>query len=320
MNNVKSLILLIAVLQLFNSLSNSANAYNKARPVTFLDTFEHEFIGMKITTLGKKYGKASNVTELQTNVDNGGSTSIRQLDETSLPLKTEGYYQRNRDLGQIFIPKKQTQLKSIVIRTGPSENAVLYNTPGAEIFIQFFEISGTPIINDNGTPMGTNATHGFTSNHRADNYIDGIEYISLSSIYIGRIPTDFPITKDQNGNLLGNKGKLLYLRMELDSTLLLEANKIYGFMVGLIEAAPGRGFTLANNNKAGVTSAPSLNDSNTPYKGGWAFRREGNGALPPAMHPGTNPPADSATKRSLIVTVNSNNGQITKKVFINNIL
>jgi hypothetical protein len=61
-------------------------------------------------------------------------------------------------------------------------------------------------------------------------------------------------------------------------------------MVGFLEEGLGMGFTLANANRAAMSDEPSLDDRHTPYKGGWSYRREGDGTLPPTMVPGENPP------------------------------
>ncbi|NJM16148.1 MAG: hypothetical protein HC896_12910, partial [Bacteroidales bacterium] len=178
--------------------------------------------------IGKSYSKTAKVTEYQTQADMGGTTSIRSMDEAHLSWKTGGYYQRNRDIGQIFIPKKDTYVEGIVMRTGPSESAVLYNTPGAEVFIQFFEITGTPVINDNGTPVGTSSAHGYTTNHRADDFIDSIEYTSLPVIYKGIFPASIPNTRDAAGNHISDAGKLYYIRWKFASPKLLRPIKITG--------------------------------------------------------------------------------------------
>jgi len=263
---------------------NGNNNFNQANY-----HFVHDTISLE--SLGKNYKPGKNVTEDQSKADMGGNTSIRNESEEMLKWKTQGYYQRNRDIGQVFIPKKDTWVESIVFRTGPTENAVLYGTPGAPVFIQFFDITGTPVINNNGTPTGTQSTHGFSTNHRTDDFIEGIEYLSLPSIFVGFFPSEIQATKDENDNILGNIGRLHYIRWKFNEPLFFEANKIYGFIMGFAETGEGYGFTLANVNKAAISDPPSIDDKHTPYKGGWSFRREGDGTLPPSMIPGNNPPS-----------------------------
>ena len=248
-------------------------------------TTDYVFDTVYLEALGKNYEIGPAVTEYQDKANLSGNTSVRNVSHEELKWKTEGYFQRNRDLGQIFIPKKDTWVKSIVIRTGPAESAVLYDTPGSKVFLQFFDISGDPVINDNGTPKGTESTHGFNTNHRTDDYIEGVEYHSFPTIYTGFFPSEVPVTKDEFGNVLSNAGRLYYIRWTFREPVFFEANHRYGFMMGMMEPGLGKGFTLANANEAANSAVPSLDDAYTPYKGGWAFRREGDGTLPPSHGP-----------------------------------
>ena len=276
--------------------------YSCAQTLSFStksDSSRFVFDTVTVNMLGKKFEINRNVTEYQTDYGKTGNTSVRNISKEELSWKTQGYFMRNRDLGQLFIPKKDTWLKSIVLRTGPARSAVLYNTPGAKVFVQFFEISGTPVINDNGTPKGTPSTHGFNTNHRTDDYIEGIEYKIMDTIYVGTFPEDIPNTRDSTGATIGTEGNLVYLRWSFNNSIFFEANKRYGFMVGLLESGEGFGFTLANANRAAWGNVPSLDDANTPYKGGWAFRREGDGTLPPTMFPGEEPPNSDSLIQAL---------------------
>ncbi len=263
------------------------------------DTIQFVYDTIYLEAIGKKFDINKNVTEYQTQADMGGNTSVRNVSHEELSWKTQGYFQRNRDLGQMFIPKKDTWVQSIVVRTGPAESAVLYDTPGSKVFVQFFEVFGEPVINDNGTPKGTPSTHGFNTNHRTDDFIEGVEYKSFPTINRGVFPTEIPITKDKNGNALGDAGKLYYIRWSFQEPVLFKANHRYGFMMGFLETGLGLGFTLANANRAASSDVPSLDDRNTPYKGGWSFRREGDGTLPPTMVSGNNPPTSDSITESL---------------------
>jgi hypothetical protein len=57
--------------------------------------------------LGKSFQVHEFVTEYQSSADMGGNTSVRNVSNEELKWKTEGYYQRNRDLGQLFHTKKR---------------------------------------------------------------------------------------------------------------------------------------------------------------------------------------------------------------------
>ncbi len=113
--------------------------------------------------------------------------------------KEEGYFKRNRDLGQVFLPKYDFHLDALVLRLGPSDNAVKSGAPGAELFLQFFEVIGEPSINDNDTPQGTDSKHEFSKNHRCDDFIDGVTYRSIR-IARGGIFPELPPTTDKYDN------------------------------------------------------------------------------------------------------------------------
>ncbi len=291
MRSTKQILLGMSVLLLFAVAKLLSAVFSFQKTLDDVITFQYDTL--YVEALGKTFRLHGLVTEYQRQADTGGNTSVRNMSSEELEWKTQGYYQRNRDLGQVFIPKKNTRVKSIVLRTGPAASAVLHGAPGSKVFMQFFEIIGDPVINDNGTPKGTPATHGFTTNHRADDFIEGVEYKSLPTIYVGVFP-NIPITKDAQGNMVGNAGNLYYMRWRFENPIFFEANKRYGFVVGFLDEGAGLGFTLANVNLAAISDEPSLNDRHTPYKGGWCFRREGDGTLPPTLYPGENPPESDA--------------------------
>jgi hypothetical protein len=210
-----------------------------------------------------------------------GNTSIRNA--SPLVWKDKGYFQRARDLGQVFTVDQDFTLDAVILRTGNAHLAYLPGTAGAEVMIQFFEVTGTPAIHDNGTPKGTSATHGFSTNHRCDDFITGITFKSLRVVEGGIMPDIGTMAH----------GKLTYLKWDLtgDDELRFEGGKRYAFMVGFTHPDADRNFTLSNRNNAASPKKPSLDDGDL-YSGGWALRREGNGHNPPLMVPGEAPPAD----------------------------
>lgn len=219
----------------------------------------------------------------------GGNTSVRN--ESPLIWKDRGYFRRARDLGQVFTAPRDFALDAIVLRTGNAHLAFLPGAANAEVFVQFFEVVGTPVVNDNGTPPGTRATHGFSTNHRCDDFATGVQYKPMRVVRGGRLP-----------NLAAKSdGKLTYLRWAFPGgdEIRFEAGKRYAFMVGFLEPAPERNFTLANRNDAASPGPAMANDPNDGYPGGWGLRREGNGKNPPLMIPGKSPPADPVVLRQL---------------------
>ena len=219
----------------------------------------------------------------------GGNTSVRN--QSPLTWKDKGYFRRARDLGQVFTAPHDFTLDAIVLRTGNAHLAFLPGSAGAEVFVQFFEVTGTPIIDDNGTPPGTRATHGFSNNHRCDDFVTGVRYEPLRVVTGGRLPN------------LADKGdgKLTYMKWAItgDESLRFAGGNRYAFMVGFVEPGADRNFTLANRNNAASPRPPMIDDAEDSYHGGWGLRREGNGKTPPLKVPGELPPSDPATLRQL---------------------
>jgi hypothetical protein len=251
---------------------------------------DHRGTPAKWARLRKKLGDdADRVILRQTGADLGGNTSVRS--EKPLQWKDKGYFRRARDLGQVFTAPRDFTLESIVLRTGNDTLAFLPGAAGAEVFVQFFEVLGTPVINDNGTPPGTDATHGFSTNHRCDDFIEGVRYRSVRVVTGGRLPD---LATD-------GEARLTYMKWTLTGpdVMRFEKDKRYAFMVGFVEPGPQRNFTLANRNNAASPRPPAIIDESDTYASGWSLRREGNGETPPLMVPGAQPPTDPAVLAQL---------------------
>lgn len=212
----------------------------------------------------------------------GGNTSIRN--EFPLIWKDKGYYRRARDLGQVFTAPQDFKLQALVLRTGNAHLAFLPGAANAEVFIQFFKMTGTPVIDDNGTPPGSEATHGFSTNHRCDDFVSGVEYRSMRVLAGGHLP-DLLATGD---------GKLTYIKWTFTDSDIphFEKGKRYAFMVGFVNPGKDRNFTLSNRNNANSPNPPTIIDADDSYNGGWGLRREGNGKNPPLRIPGEDPPTE----------------------------
>ena len=148
--------------------------------------------------------------------DGDGGPSSRNTDREHLVWKEEeGYFKRNCDLGQVFLPKQDVRLDALVLRLGPFDNAVKAGASGAKLFLQFFEVIGEPRIDDHGTPQGTPSTHGFSRNHRCDDIIDGVTYRSIRIAGGGVFPK-LPPTTDKEGKPTDHNTSILqYLRFDL---------------------------------------------------------------------------------------------------------
>jgi hypothetical protein len=251
---------------------------------------------LKVSVIGKRYRPDPSRGMLwQSKANMGGNTSVRNTERDRLRWKKEGYFQRNRDLGQVFTPKTDFELDAIVLRTGPADSAVLSGAPGAEVFLQLFAVVGEPTLHDNGTPRGTASEHGFSKNHRCDDYITGVRYLPLMRFEGGIFPDLQPTKNDKGEELSGKRGRLTYLRWDVTEpeTVTLQAGKRYAFMVGFTRPGPERGFTLANDNRAGRSGPAELGGPHDSHAGGWALRREGDGTTPPSMRPSAEPPEDT---------------------------
>lgn len=279
-----------------------------------------------ITDLGKEYDFDPAVSRpglyyhITKNADVcAGNTSLRNVDKKSLIWKGKpnanghGYFQRNRDLGQVFnVPAgEDVKLDALVLRTSRGAKAVMQGSPGAPITVQFFEVlptEGDEIrINENGTTKGDRATHGFDhSFNRADDYIEGVEYRPIAratgGIFPDIEPTYVDVQLSPTGEFLGEQsGHLRYVRFDLtgEDELLLKGGRRYALLVGFESPGELRGIGLANSwNVYLKEPAEFIRDPNG--KMWWGIRREGNGVLPPTMIGGIEPPSEPKLLNQLI--------------------
>ncbi len=257
---------------------------------------------LTVTSLGPQFKPdPARVVVAQPHGDQGGNTSIRNTAADALEWKAAGYFQRNRDLGQVFTAPRDFTLAALVLKTGPSDASVLAGAPGAKVFVQFFEATGEPCIHDNGTPSGTPAKHGFSKNHRCDDYVIGVEYRPLHLSKGGVLPALAPTLRADRTPTGDGSGRGVYLRWQFSCAdeLKFQKGKRYAFVVGFEEPGKARGLTFANANNAAAPDAPALVDRHDRYPGGWSLRREGDGTLPPTMVPGETPPAETTTRARL---------------------
>jgi hypothetical protein len=238
----------------------------------------------------------------QEGFDSGGNTSVdHDLDlsykwsgETPYKAGSWGYFDssgvetpymmRNRDLGQTFTyhDNEAKQLKSVTVRLGFGSNVIRNGMYGQSLSIQFFKVTGDPVINENGTTGNDLAFHGYPHDRfsyhvpaKRDDYFEGEEYEHLAVISGFRFPfrrelgfeTADTITIDPNHPNL--KGKYLKFKIPEYESIILNPGQRYAFLIMIDEPGEGHGFTLAN-----------LFDGN--YDGGHGIRREGDGIFPPA--------------------------------------
>ncbi len=200
------------------------------------------------------------------------------------------YYYRDRDLGQtITIDGPTFRIGALTVRLQPVDVAGGGDPGGAAVSVQWFHVTGTPRINDNGTAAGspasehagvtwTNprwATYAYTwpfdpndaalpdrrpLRHLTDDYITGEHYESIHVATGGTIPEGLS-TND-------------YLRFEFrgEDQIELESGERYAFLILFDEPAlPGvqRNVPLSN-----INILPGSGGQD-PYPAGHMIRRDG---------------------------------------------
>lgn len=231
----------------------------------------------------------------------GGNTSIRNIEKKSLIWKGNnngngfGYFERNRDLGQVFNISAlyDVSVKSIIVRTSRGNNAVLSGASNAEMFLNIYEVvpinSKDVIINDNGTSVGSKSAHGFDlALHRADDYIEGVKYKLIRTFSGGKFPVILPTKQftyrryKQDSSYGEEFGHLRYVKFQLcsDKELILKAGKKYAFMIGFNSPDRGRSIALAIRSEVHSLNSPKMvMDSLSQTI--WGIRREGKNNLAP---------------------------------------
>ncbi len=231
--------------------------------------------------------------------DKGGNTSLRfvanrKVDENKYPTNGVTAFaraareqpQRDRDLGQTFLTGDQrVRLDALFLRVGHADLAMLTNTPGARVAVQWFEVTGEPRLNDHGTPGFAGKFDRLTS-PELDDYLEGETYTPLR-VLEARLPEKLA------------KGDHLKLDFTGEDEFPLEPHRTYAFLLMFLTRAPLRGMTLANEYYGTYTPDP------TNKLRGHGIRREGLPQFPDdwkarlAQPPGTLGFPDVCTFRDL---------------------
>lgn len=241
--------------------------------------------------------------------DGGGTTSVRfEKNKITEPNKYpadsvtvygdrqtygEKYTQRDRDLGQTFVTgDKGFSVGEVYLRVGP--NDVKVNSPGAKVAIEFFQVRGTPRLNNHGTP-GFKGQFDRKSAPELDDYLEGESY---QPIYVA------------TGQLPAGLQKNQYMKWELQGKpLQLKPNRNYAFMIMFLERETERSLSLYNNYYGKYQPDPT-----NPYIG-HGIRREGKPDFPEAwekrlhLQPGTVGFPDVCTFRDLFFVMTKSSEQ-----------
>ncbi|MHA7130267.1 hypothetical protein [Algoriphagus namhaensis] len=279
---------------------------------------------LKVIDLGKTYEYQNQnllpglYHHVPADLVNHGNTSIRNEEAASLVWKGSpnsngyGYFQRNRDMGQVFNVPEGTDihLDALVLRSSKGENAIMTGALGAEMYLIFFEVitpNGQELrINENGTTKGDLATHGFDVQfNRCDDFIEGDQYqvihLARGGLFPEVEPTTQPMYARPNRSHGEQEGHIRYFRFDLlgEAELKLEGGKRYAFMVGFVEPGKDRGIAWSITTEVHTKEKGEfVRDENGQIR--WGIRREGDGTLPPTMIENAEPPADGRSRKQLI--------------------
>lgn len=249
--------------------------------------------------------------------DRGGNTSIAYDGTSSFKWSGESvaksggfgyflpdgsevpYIKRDRDLGQTFtyLGERARPWSALTLKLGFGSNVIRQGTYGKRIAIQFFEVIGTPVLNENGTTGEMTALHGYPHDPnsgemdaRRDDFWEGETYHSLGFISGFQFPDKADFGFAQNETIDPNtdqiKGQLIHFTFAKEDQILLEPGKSYAFLVMLEEMGDDVGFTLANH-------------FDGSFPGGHGIRRDGRGIFPPPSADPTKPFEDPANAEAL---------------------
>lgn len=176
---------------------------------------------------------------------------------------------RDRDLGQTFLTGDQGfKVDAVYLRVGPSDNSVAMGAQMARVALQFFEVEGTPRLNDNGT-------HGFLRDAQGhpifsrklspqlDDFLEGETYRCIH-VAQGVLPQSL------------KHGDYLTFKLTGSDQIVFSPHKSYAFLLIFVERGQDRSMSLAN--KYFGTYTP---DPNNPFVG-HGIRREGGTGQPQA--------------------------------------
>ena len=197
-----------------------------------------------------------------------------------------------------------------MIRTARGDNAIMRGTPGAAMYVQFYEVLCPPAgvaIDDNGTGRGERAGHGFDrSLNRADDFIIAARYESLRRTAAAPFPDIEPTTRPTydrgDGSPFGEQpGHLRFVRFAFDGEdrVTLEPGRRYAFMIGFESPGTDCGLGVAITTTVHAREqAVFVSDAAGLVR--WGVRREGSGLLPPTTLPSPRPTADPAARDRLV--------------------
>jgi hypothetical protein len=196
------------------------------------------------------------------------------------------FYARDRDLGQTFtVPADSTpfRLEAVTLRVGPVsadfDGTLADARERGEVFLQLFEVSGEPVVHDNGTTGEVLVSKAYphpATMALADDYITGETYRTLLVARGGRLPRHFELGDENSGGPeSGSKGSLLRFDLGAAGAPVLQPGRRYAFLVGFEKAGPTMALPLDNWDYLNTSGATPEQVRHGAYAGGHAIRREG---------------------------------------------
>lgn len=239
--------------------------------------------GLVITRLPEA-PTGSKVLLAVTDHDVSGNTSIRHTPRENRELKYDRvlqkyYFNRDRDLGQTFITGAHPlRVEALTLRTGFGSHPFRPGAAGAEMFVQWLEVTGQPRTNDHGTTTTPPGARWQTFNPKdatTDDYLEGEKYKSLRVVRGARMP-DLTVYRAQPQGAPGS-GQFIRFAFTGADAVILQPHRTYGFLVGFVAPAPERAMTFANRFRGA-------------YAGGHGIRREGSADTPAFFNPAESTP------------------------------
>jgi hypothetical protein len=191
------------------------------------------------------------------------------------------YLIKDRDLGQTFRTPagRPFRLDAVTLRVGPApldDLAGIAGASDARVFLQVFEVTGTPILHDNGTTGTTTVSVSYPGKAMADDYVTGESYRSLLVATGGQLPGALSVGESNTPiPTVESAGTLLRFDIGATGGVVLAPDRRYAFIVGFEHPAERRALPIDNYdylNQPGV--AEGLTAAG-PYADGHAIRREG---------------------------------------------
>ena len=198
-----------------------------ARSVEITASKENKAVNNPLVMVRSMMADPGGTTSLRFSTDKNIADNLYPIDAVSknriAPPSERKVQERDRDLGQTFLTGDQGfKVDTVFLRVGPSNTAVEMGAlGGARVALQFFEVEGTPILNDNGTPGFLRDAQGRPLFSRKlspqlDDFLEGETYRSIH-VAQGVLPQNL------------ERGDYLMFKLTGSDQIALQPHKSYAF-------------------------------------------------------------------------------------------